>query len=100
MSGLVKEDPRSVVVILHVLVPLGNSLVDLISQRPEIEEFAAKSDSIVVCRLEIIRISFQSVIFFFWTWVPALGTAIISLPITASIGRISNFVRFAAASDL
>jgi hypothetical protein len=44
-------------------VPLGNSLVDLISQRLEIEEFAAKSDSIVVGRLEIIRISFQSVIF-------------------------------------
>lgn len=60
MSGLVKEGPRSVVVIRHVLVTLGNSLVDLISQRPEIEEFAAKSDSIVVGRLEIIRMSFQS----------------------------------------
>ena len=100
MSGLVKEDPRSVVVIRHVLVPLGNSLVDLISQRPEIEEFAAKSDSIIVGRLEIIRICFQSVIFLVWTWVPAVGTAITSFPITANIVRIPNFVRFAAASDL
>ena len=100
MSGLVKEDSRSVVVIRHVLVPFGNSLVDLISQRPEIEEFAAKGDLIVVGGLEIIRISFQSVIFLVWTWGPAVRTAITSLPITTNIVRIPNFVRFATASDL
>jgi hypothetical protein len=99
MSGLVKEDPRSVV-IRHVLVPLGNSLVGLINQRPEIEEFAAKGDSIVVGGLGIIRMGFRSVIFLVWTWVPAVGTAIASLSITAIIVRIPNFVRFAAASGL